>query len=110
MSEEDKRLLWIAYRRHLEHLRIELERQGVPIWEVARHFPPFPEELRGLTCGAHARQSGQPCKRTDLYSSGRCRYHVGLSTGPKTEAGRQQCRENGKRDGRQPRTEPHESQ
>ncbi|PHR11565.1 MAG: hypothetical protein COA41_20095 [Sphingopyxis sp.] len=44
--------------------------------------PPFPEELRGLTCGAKTR-AGTPCKRRDLYLSGRCRLHGGLSTGPK---------------------------
>lgn len=43
---------------------------------------PYPEELRGLTCGAKTR-SGHPCKRTDLYRSGRCKFHGGMSTGPR---------------------------
>ena len=43
---------------------------------------PFPPELRGLRCGAKTR-AGTPCKRRDLYKSGRCRLHGGLSTGPK---------------------------
>ena len=43
---------------------------------------PFPDALRGLTCGARTR-AGTPCKRRDLYLSGRCRLHGGLSTGPK---------------------------
>jgi hypothetical protein len=43
---------------------------------------PFPAELHGLTCGAKTR-AGTPCKRRDLYRSGRCRLHGGLSTGPK---------------------------
>lgn len=38
-------------------------------------------------CGAHARSTGQPCKAKAL-RNGRCRNHGGLSTGPKTEAGR----------------------
>jgi len=42
---------------------------------------PFPDELRDLTCGARTR-AGTPCKRKDLYTSGRCRLHGGLSTGP----------------------------
>jgi hypothetical protein len=42
----------------------------------------FPEELRGLTCGAKTR-AGTRCKRRDLYISGRCKLHGGLSTGPK---------------------------
>lgn len=44
---------------------------------------PFPDECRGLRCGAKTR-AGTPCKRRDLYDSGRCRLHGGLSTGPKT--------------------------
>ncbi|MDZ5432879.1 HGGxSTG domain-containing protein [Pseudomonas fluorescens] len=44
---------------------------------------PFPDELRGMTCGAKTR-AGTPCKRRDLYKSGRCRLHGGLSTGPKS--------------------------
>lgn len=43
---------------------------------------PFPIELTGLTCGARTR-AGTPCKRRDLYASGRCKLHGGLSTGPR---------------------------
>jgi hypothetical protein len=39
------------------------------------------------TCGAKTR-AGTPCKRRDIYSSGRCRMHGGLSTGPKTPEGK----------------------
>ncbi|NBP46207.1 MAG: hypothetical protein EBU72_13520 [Betaproteobacteria bacterium] len=39
-------------------------------------------------CGAHARSTGQPCQAKAL-ANGRCRNHGGLSTGPKTFAGRQ---------------------
>ncbi len=38
-------------------------------------------------CGAHARSTGQPCQAKAL-ANGRCRNHGGLSTGPKTFAGR----------------------
>lgn len=44
---------------------------------------PFPDECRDLRCGAKTR-AGTPCKRRDLYDSGRCRLHGGLSTGPKS--------------------------
>jgi hypothetical protein len=50
-------------------------------------LPPFPEELRGLTCGAKTR-AGTPCKRRDLYRSGRCKLHGGLSTGPTSTEGK----------------------
>ncbi|WP_373873636.1 HGGxSTG domain-containing protein [Pseudomonas pseudonitroreducens] len=45
--------------------------------------PHFPEELRSLCCGAKTR-AGTSCKRRDLYASGRCKLHGGLSTGPKS--------------------------
>jgi hypothetical protein len=38
-------------------------------------------------CEAHARTTGQPCQATAL-ANGRCRNHGGLSTGPRTFAGR----------------------
>ena len=50
-------------------------------------------------CGARTRK-GTPCRRKDIYQSGRCALHGGLSTGPKTEAGKEQSRINGKRGGR----------
>ncbi len=58
--------------------------------------PPYPEAIRGLTCGAKTRK-GTPCKRIDLWQSGRCKYHGGMSTGAKTEEGKKKCAENGKR-------------
>ena len=46
-------------------------------------------------CGAKTR-AGTPCKRKDIYwPSGRCRLHGGLSTGPKTEAGKKKSAQNG---------------
>ena len=67
-------------------------------------FPVLSEELRGLTCGARTR-AGTPCKQKALYSNGRCKQHGGLSTGPQTEAGKEQARINGRKGGR-PKREP----
>lgn len=53
---------------------------------------PFPEDLRGLICGAKTRK-GTPCKITTLHSGMRCRFHGGLSTGAKTRAGKKRQRE-----------------
>ena len=44
----------------------------------------------GLTCGAHSRNSGQPCKLPPISltsGNGRCKYHGGMSTGPVTPEG-----------------------
>lgn len=48
----------------------------------------------GLTCGAKSKRTGQPCKRTDLHDNGRCKFHGGLSTGPKSEAGKARTAQN----------------
>lgn len=61
--------------------------------------PVFPEECRGMTCGAKTR-AGTPCKRKDLYGNGRCKLHGGASTGPKTKRGKRKSARNG----RQPKT------
>jgi hypothetical protein len=51
------------------------------------------------TCGAKTR-AGTPCKQKVIYSNGRCKFHGGLATGPTTEAGKEQCRINGRKGGR----------
>jgi len=40
-----------------------------------------------VICGAQNRR-GHPCRQRELFPNGRCRYHGGLSTGPKTTEGR----------------------
>jgi len=40
-----------------------------------------------LTCGAKNRR-GLPCQCKELYENGRCKFHGGLSTGPKTPEGK----------------------
>ena len=49
------------------------------------------EQMRSR-CGAETRQ-GHPCRRKKL-ANGRCRNHGGLSTGPRTEAGRARALQN----------------
>jgi len=41
-----------------------------------------------VSCGAHARSTGKPCQAKAL-ANGRCKNHGGMSTGPKTQEGRQ---------------------
>ena len=57
-------------------------------------YPDFPEECRGMMCGAKTR-AGTPCKLTNIYENGRCKFHGGLSTGPKTVAGKAKVALNG---------------
>ena len=56
--------------------------------------PEFPEDLRGLSCGAQTR-AGTPCKRRDLYPNGRCHLHGGPSSGPKSDEGKARSAMNG---------------
>lgn len=45
--------------------------------------PPVDPDFQDLRCGAKTR-AGTPCKRRDLWDSGRCKLHGGMSTGPKS--------------------------
>ena len=92
----EKDLLRKAYRDYWQGYR---EHANSPCLYKNTDYPPVPEALTGLTCGAKTR-AGTPCKRIDLYWSGRCKFHGGLSTGPLTESGKAQARENGKLGGR----------
>lgn len=80
---------WRGYREHTSS----------PDWPRNGAYPPIPPTFAGLTCGAKTR-AGTPCKRIDLYWSGRCKFHGGLSTGPTSDKGKAQARDNGKLGGR----------
>ncbi|MBC7945603.1 MAG: hypothetical protein H7X91_10165 [Burkholderiales bacterium] len=49
--------------------------------------PHFPEDLHDMRCGAKTRK-GTPCKQKAIYGNGRCKFHGGLSTGPRTAEGK----------------------
>ena len=48
---------------------------------------------RWKPCGAFARSTGKPCQAPGNGRGGRCKLHGGMSTGPRTEQGRQRLRE-----------------
>lgn len=64
-----------------------------------RHVPELAAQIgvlataRGLSCDALTRK-GQRCRRTDLSENGRCPFHGGASTGPKTAEGKARARAN----------------
>lgn len=49
-----------------------------------------PRTRSGKVCGARNRR-GLPCQCKLLFRGGRCRFHGGLSTGPRTEEGRRRA-------------------
>lgn len=65
---------------------IEAEKAG-------RYVPGCPSYLRGLTCGA-IKRNGRTCASTTLCANGRCKFHGGASTGPRTPEGRAKALEN----------------
>jgi hypothetical protein len=76
------------YRKYCRaHALIAEEWKGRAYRDPPPTFPTLPADLYGLQCGAKTR-AGAPCKLTSIYCNGRCKFHGGLSTGPKTEEGR----------------------
>jgi hypothetical protein len=105
-QDSERRRLWRQHSYESSRLREQYDAEGVDY--RLRVYPAFPEEARGLTCGAITKRSGQPCKHKGLYSSGRCKFHGGASTGPRTEAGKIKAGMNGKKGGRPRKTKVHE--
>ncbi len=108
LSQDERRELWRGYWKMCDIIskvrqswpyKDQIVFSGTKFKIIPSPKPPelpsFPEVLRGLTCGAKNRK-GQPCKRTDLWKSGRCKFHGGMSTGPKTTEGKRKTSENGK--------------
>ena len=60
---------------------------------AGKYVPRCPRYLRGLSCGA-IKKNGQPCGMTTLMANGRCKFHGGASTGPRTAEGRARALEN----------------
>ena len=96
-STTDKRRRWREYHAMRQAVSEQWARRGYcyppPVYQK------MPLDLVGMQCGAKTK-AGTPCKLTAIYLSGRCKWHGGLSTGPKTEEGKEQARINGRKGGR----------
>jgi hypothetical protein len=104
--QDQLRKLWKLCYTHCDRaIRRFCKRTGFDVEEVERapwrymmeeglELPSFPDVLSELTCGAKTRK-GTPCKRRDLYRSGRCKFHGGMSTGPTSEEGKRRSAMNG---------------
>jgi len=62
-------------------------------WRAEREAGP--KQVKPV-CGARNR-SGQPCQSKKLLRGGKCKFHGGMSTGPKTPEGLARCAEAGRR-------------
>ncbi|MBK5965226.1 hypothetical protein CCR95_14295 [Thiocystis minor] len=61
--------------------------------DLSSHPRPSRKRKGAPVCGAKTRR-GTPCQCKPLKRGGRCRFHGGLSTGPRTPEGRIQATEN----------------
>ena len=92
VDENRKRRLWRAHHEANDRRFAKWKKRGL-------QYPPppplpFPEACRDMTCGAKTK-AGTPCKRKDLYRSGRCALHGGKSTGPTSDEGKARSAKNG---------------
>ena len=82
-----------AYRAHL---KVCAKARAAGLWECAPGWPRFDlAPFWELRCGAKGKRTGKPCPHTSIYGNGRCKWHGGLSTGPKTPEGRMKSGRNG---------------
>jgi hypothetical protein len=104
VGEAERRRLRKLWRDHFAvHEKVAAEWRARDYQSPPPVFPPFPDKLRDLTCGAKTR-AGTPCKRKDLYTNARCPLHGGLSTGPTTPEGKANAAKNGRKPKRKKRT------
>jgi len=94
MSTLDQRRRWRQHHEEAQRIADDWEKRGGRYPPPT--YPPMPSDLAGLACGATTKRYGTPCKRRDIYLSGRCSLHGGLSTGPKTPEGKARAALNGR--------------
>jgi hypothetical protein len=84
LAEHDKR---VRSRQAEKEARARVARGHPPQAPTRRARGPRLRDLRDQPCGARTR-AGHPCRRKGLGRGGRCANHGGMSTGPRTKAGR----------------------
>lgn len=78
------------------HLKACAKARAAGLWEYGPGWPRFDlAPFFELRCGAKGKRTGRPCPHTAIYGNGRCKWHGGLSTGPKTPEGRAKAGRNG---------------
>lgn len=52
------------------------------------------ESMKRVRCGARRRRDGKPCEALNVPGKRRCRWHGGMSTGPRTPEGKAKVAKN----------------
>ena len=87
-TPELRRLLRDFYRRRWQFYFGGVKSGPIPV---------MPRDCEGMLCGAQSR-NGTPCRNDGTqFPNGRCKFHGGPSTGPKTTAGKAKAAANGAR-------------
>lgn len=89
--EQRKRLK--SYYQRFEALNEKWVKDGYPL--PPPQYELFPDDLRDIQCGAKTR-GGTPCKQRAIFANSRCKWHGGMSTGPRTKKGKKRAAMNGK--------------
>jgi len=96
-DREARALARLVERLKADGSRVEVgvacDHHGLPRVRLSVSDPP---KSRRPPCGARTR-AGTPCRARCVPGSERCRLHGGLSTGPKTQAGRERISEANRR-------------
>lgn len=81
---------------------LETDADGKSYWVWERPLPSERALLKALVrvlhkcrpkCGARTKRDGKPCQAKVIPNRTRCKWHGGLSTGPRTPEGRERCRQ-----------------
>lgn len=85
--QADLRAQFLSDVRAIERARRAARVAGLiessPAWPMLDHAP-----YTELRCGARTKRTGKPCPQKSIYLNSRCRWHGGLSTGPRTATGK----------------------
>ena len=88
------RALYVAAWR--AHRKACAKARAAGLWELSPQWPQFDfAPFEGLRCGARGKRTGKPCPLTTIYGNSRCKFHGGMSTGPRTPEGRSRSGRNG---------------
>ncbi len=89
-------------KRIPKHAWIETDADGRRWWVWERPLPPISQLLKRWArwehkhrprCGAKTKKDGQPCRCKVIPGKNRCKWHGGLSTGPRTPEGKERARQ-----------------